>query len=201
MCRRERIMTSTTAGRFIMEVTAGRSVEVIAAPAADGLPLVFHTGTPAGLVPCEPFFELAARHRLRGVLYSRPGYGSSDPLPGRRVAHAAADVAAIVDRLGGTSFVTAGWSGGGPHAPAGAALLPGRCLAAATLAGVAPHSATGLDWLAGMGPENVEELVAAAAGEAALTEMLAAAASLIAGVTAAEVADSFGLLTAPDVAA
>jgi pimeloyl-ACP methyl ester carboxylesterase len=201
MCRRERIMASMAAERFSIKAADGRSVEVIAAPAADGLPLVFHAGTPAGLVPYEPLFEVAERHDLRCVLYARPGYGNSDPLPGRRVSHAAADVTAILDHLGGTSFVTAGWSGGGPHALACAALLPGRCLAAATLAGVAPHAAAGLDWLAGMGPENIEEFGAAAAGEAALSVLLSAAASVLGGVTAAEVAASFGeLLTAPDVA-
>ncbi len=195
-------MASAAGERFSIKVDDGRSVEVIAAPAADGLPLVFHSGTPAGLVPYEPLFELAASLQLRGVFYSRPGYGSSDPLPGRQVAHAAADVAAIVDHLGGTSFVTAGWSGGGPHALACAALLPDRCLAATTLAGVAPRSAAGLDWLAGMGEENLEEFAAAAVGEAALSELLTAAASLLGGVTAAEVADSFGgLVTSPDVAA
>ena len=72
------------------------------------------------------------------------------------------DVAAILDDLGLDQFVTLGWSGGGPHALACAALLPDRCRAAASLAGVAPFDAEGLDFLAGMGPENVEEFGAAA---------------------------------------
>ena len=57
----------------------------------------------------------------------------------------AADVAAILDHLGADQFVTAGRSGGGPHALACAALLPDRCLAAASLAGPAPRRAEGLD--------------------------------------------------------
>ena len=48
-----------------------------------------------------------------------------------------------------------GFSGGGPPSLACAALLPGRCLAAPRC-GVAP-SAPGLDFLAGIEPENVEE--------------------------------------------
>ena len=73
----------------------------------------------------------------------------------------AEDTAAVLDELGADSFVTAGWSGGGPHALACAAALPGRCLAAASIAGVAPYLAPGLDWMAGMGPENVAEFGAA----------------------------------------
>jgi pimeloyl-ACP methyl ester carboxylesterase len=45
-----------------------------------------------------------------------PGYGGSTPAPGRIVAGAAADVAAILDHLGARQFLTVGWSGGGPHA-------------------------------------------------------------------------------------
>ena len=78
------------------------------------------------------------------------------------MADAAPDVAAILDHLGLDRFVMLGWSGGGPHALACAALLPDRCRAAASLAGVAPFDAEGLDFLAGMGPENVEEFGAAA---------------------------------------
>jgi pimeloyl-ACP methyl ester carboxylesterase len=47
-------------------------------------------------------------------------------------------------------------------------------MAAATLAGVAPVNAQGLDWLAGMGEENVEEFGAASAGEEQLSSYLQA---------------------------
>ena len=63
----------------------------------------------------------------------------------------------MLDALGAGQFVSIGFSGGGPHSLACAALLPGRCLAAASVAGVAPYGVEGLDFLAGMGPENVEE--------------------------------------------
>ncbi len=78
---------------------------------------------------------------------------------------------AILDHLGADKFVTAGWSGGGPHALACAALLPDRCLAAATIAGVAPHDAAGLDWLDGMAQENLDEFALAGQGEAKLSEL------------------------------
>jgi pimeloyl-ACP methyl ester carboxylesterase len=191
------------AARLIdVKVADGRSVQVLAAGRADRLPLVFHTGTPAGLVHYQPVIDAADAAGLRCVQYSRPGYGGSDPQPGRHVADAAGDVAAILDHLGAAHFVTVGWSGGGPHALACAALLPGRCLAAATVAGVAPRSAAGLDWLAGMGAENIEEFDAAAAGMERLTAYLTRTVASIADVTGAEIAEAFGgLVTAPDKAA
>lgn len=194
-------MTTEAAARYSLKVPGGRSIEVLAAEPADGLPLIFHTGTPSGLVDYAPLRDAAAAAGLRSVLYSRPGYGGSDPQPGRRVADAASDVAAILDDLGADRFVTAGWSGGGPHALACAALLGSRCAAVTTIAGVAPHSAAGLDWLAGMGDENITEFAAATEGEAALAELLSAAASDLESVTAEQVAASFGtLVTGPDLA-
>ncbi len=179
----------------------GRRVEILAAGPPEGLPLVLHNGTPSGLVLYPPMIEAASVRGLRTVLPARPGYGGSTPQPGRRVADVAGDVAAILDALGADTFLTAGWSGGGPHALACAALLPGRCLAAATLAGVAPRDAAGLDWLAGMGPENIEEFAVAERGSEALTEFLAKAAHELAEVTGAEVAAGLGgLIAAADQA-
>jgi pimeloyl-ACP methyl ester carboxylesterase len=180
----------------------GRRVEILAAGPPDGLPLVWHDGTPGGLVAYPPMIEAASVRGLRTILHSRPGYGGSDPRPGRTVADVTGDVTAILDALGAETFLTAGMSGGGPHALACAALLPGRCLAAATLAGVAPRRADGLDWLAGMGPENVEEFAAAESGREALTDFLTKVAGGLAGITGAEVAAGLGdLVSAVDRAA
>ncbi len=170
----------------------GRRLEVLTAGPEDGLPLVFHNGTPGGLVVFPAMVDAAAARGLRTVMYARPGYGRSTGQPGRRIADAAADVAAVLDGLGARQFVTAGWSGGGPHALACAALLPGRCLAAASLAGVAPARAAGLDWTAGMGPENVTEFAAAMHGEARLTAFLEEASAGLGQVTGQEVAQELG---------
>ena len=77
---------------------------------------------------------------IRTVLYARPGYGHSTPQPGRTVADAAGDTAAILDALGAGKFVNLGWSGGGPYALACDALLADRCLATAVIAGPAPYT-------------------------------------------------------------
>jgi pimeloyl-ACP methyl ester carboxylesterase len=170
----------------------GRSIEVLIAGPPDGLPLVLHEGTPVGLVLYPPTVQAAAERGLRTILTARPGYEASTPRPGRRVVDVAADIAAVLDELGADTFVTLGWSGGGPHTLACAAALPGRCLAAASIAGVAPYTARGLDWPAGMGPENVEEFEAAIAGEASLTEFLDSAAVTFSALTGASVAESLG---------
>jgi pimeloyl-ACP methyl ester carboxylesterase len=176
----------------------GRVVEILTDGPADGLPLVIHEGTPVGLTVYPATVEAAAVRGLRVVQIARPGYEGSTPRPGRRVADVAGDVAAVLTTLGADTFVAAGWSGGGPHSLACAALLPGRCLAAASIAGVAPYGVPGLDWTAGMGKENIEEFGAAVAGEAALTAFLEAAAAAVKGVTGADVAESLGDLV-PDV--
>jgi pimeloyl-ACP methyl ester carboxylesterase len=170
----------------------GRTLEVLAIGPPGGLPMVFHHGTPGGIAVYGPMADAAAERGLRTVLYARPGYGGSTPLPGRSVADAARDVAAILDQLGAPQFVTAGWSGGGPHSLACAYLLPDRCLAAATLAGVAPYRADGLDWLAGMADDNIGEFTAALAGEAKLTALLTEVAPLTTGLTGESIADGIG---------
>jgi pimeloyl-ACP methyl ester carboxylesterase len=96
------------------------------------------------------------------MTFSRAGSGDSSRDEGRSVASAAADAAALADHLGVERFLAMGWSGGGPHALACAALLRGRVRAAATIAGVAPYDAQGLDWTAGMGESNQIEYPLAA---------------------------------------
>jgi pimeloyl-ACP methyl ester carboxylesterase len=149
-----------------------------------------------------PMAGAAAERGLRLVQYARPGYGGSTPDPGRRVADAATDLAAVLDGLGAAEFLSVGWSGGGPHALAGAALLPGRCLAVASMAGVAPYPAEGLDWTHGMGAENIEEFGAALTSAEALAGFLEPAARELATVTGADVAAGLGdLASAADEAA
>jgi pimeloyl-ACP methyl ester carboxylesterase len=183
---------SATPQRFTVQAPEGRVLDVLVSGPGNGRPLVFHTGTPAGLVDFAPIADAAAARGLRTVLYSRPGYGGSTPQPGRLVADAAADTELILERIDADEFVTAGWSGGGPHALACAALLPVRCLAAASIAGPAPSDSPGLDWLAGMAQENVEEFRTAMAGEADLTRFLDAAAPALRGIGAAEMAGGLG---------
>ncbi len=189
-CRRSRDMQTEHA---TIALADGRAVEVLCYGPADGLPLVTHHGTPGGgLVSYQPTIDTEMARGLRTIQFARPGYGQSAPHPGRRVADVAADVAEILDALDVETFITWGRSGGGPHALACAALLPGRCLAAASIAGVAPRDADGLDWVAGMGPENVAEIGAAERGSAELTAFLEKDAARLATVTGADIIEGLG---------
>ncbi|HWC87831.1 MAG TPA: alpha/beta hydrolase, partial [Solirubrobacteraceae bacterium] len=177
----------------------GGRLDVEVAGPEDGTPVVFHTGTPSGGVLFAPGVAAGAERGLFHVGYSRPGYGRSDRRPGRTVADCAPDVAAIADELGFERFFTVGWSGGGPHALACAALLPGRTIAAATLGGVAPREAEGLDWLDGMGEENLEEFGALDAGEEELQAYLEEHGADLAGASGPELHAALGdLLSAVD---
>jgi pimeloyl-ACP methyl ester carboxylesterase len=117
----------------------GRLLDALVSGPPDGTVLVLHTGTPCGLVPLPAGLDPAPMG-IRTVLYARPGYGRSTPQAGRTVADAAGDTATILDALGADKFLNLGWSGGGPYALACAALLAGRCLATAVIAGPAPYT-------------------------------------------------------------
>ena len=155
-----------------VRTTEGRDLEVLVEGPDDGDVLVFHHGTPGSALCTPGLVEAAAARGLRTVVASRPGYGESSPQPGRRVADAASDTAVLLDSLGVDRFLTLGWSGGGPHALACAALLPERCEVAGAVAGVAPYDLFGDGWTDGMGEDNVIEFSAAAAGRTALEEHL-----------------------------
>jgi pimeloyl-ACP methyl ester carboxylesterase len=180
------------AKRQLIPMPDGRDVDVLTTGPEDGFPLVIHEGTPAGLVVDSNTAAEAAQRGLRYVVAARPGYEGSTPRPGRRVADVAADVAAVLDALGAGEFVSIGMSGGGPHTLACAALLPGRCLAAASIAGVAPYHADGLDFLAGMGPENVTEFTLTLEGADALTPYLEKEAGPLRQVTGEQIAAALG---------
>jgi pimeloyl-ACP methyl ester carboxylesterase len=137
-------------------------------------PTVFsHHGTPGSRLDRHPDqAAVLARLGVRMVSYDRPGYGGSDPSPGRRVVDAAADVAAIADALGIGRFSVMGTSGGGPHALACSARLADRIDRVGVVVGGAPSDDPEFDFLAGMGPLNVAEFGAAAESEAALAAFL-----------------------------
>jgi pimeloyl-ACP methyl ester carboxylesterase len=167
----------------------GRVLEAVAEGDPDGMLLVFHHGSPAAAVPFPPFDRAAAERGIRLITYSRPGFGDSTRNKGRTVASCAVDVAALADELGADRFITLGWSGGGPHAIACAALLPDRVLAAATMAGVAPYDARGLDWTAGMGEDNRIEYPLAARDPDALFDWMRPQIEAMATVAPQEIVD------------
>lgn len=133
----------------------GRTCEVLGYGDQDRA-LVHQPGTPSGAAPDALLAEVSDSFGLRVVIPLRPGYGASTPNPGRRMADVPGDIEAVVARLGVREFVSAGYSGGGPHSLATAALAP-SCRAAAVVVSPAPRDAEGLDYYAGMAASNFEE--------------------------------------------
>ncbi|WP_433130737.1 alpha/beta fold hydrolase [Micromonospora sp. CA-240977] len=150
-------MTRQDATQRTVTTPDGRRLAVETSGAPDGPAVFLLHGTPGSRSGPRPRGIVVYRLGVHLVCYDRPGYGDSDRDEGRRVADAAADVAAIADDLGIERFAVVGRSGGGPHALACAALLPDRVTRAAVLVGLAPAGAPDLDWYAGMAATNVTD--------------------------------------------
>ena len=129
----------------------------------DGEVVVQHHGTPGSGLTYPPDIERARERGLRLVCYDRAGYGGSTPKPGRSVVDVVADIEDVLDPLEIERYVSLGGSGGCPHSFACGA-RSARCLAAAAIAAPTPYPAEGLDWVAGMGEQNIEEFAAALEG-------------------------------------
>ncbi|GAA1703011.1 alpha/beta hydrolase [Fodinicola feengrottensis] len=188
----------------LLHVTApdGRRLRVRTAGAPDGPLVIAHHGSPGSGLALPAAIEDVAARGLRLATVDRAGYGGSDRLAGRSVADMAGDTAAVADALGVERFRVWGWSGGGPHALACAALLPDRVQAVATLGGVAPYDSEGLDWTGGMGAANLEEFGFAVASAAELDTFLAGERDGLVDAEPAHLAELLAsLLSAPDRAA
>jgi pimeloyl-ACP methyl ester carboxylesterase len=135
--------------------------------------IVSHHGTPGSRLDRHPDEDaILAELGVRMITYDRPGYGESDPQPGRRVVDAAGDAAAIADQLGIERFAVVGTSGGGPHALACSARLGARVSRVGVVVGAAPSDDPQFDFLAGMDQLNLDEFSAAAESEEALAAFL-----------------------------
>ncbi len=150
-----------------LDLPDSRVLEVTVSGPPDGVPLVWHHGTPG----CGRQFAYRQREThargLRYVTYTRAGAAGSTRHPGRSVGDVAGDIEAILDHLGAERCVVGGNSGGGPHALATGALLPDRVAAVLCVCGIKPYVGQP-DFLDGMGEANVVEFNLALEGEDAL---------------------------------
>ena len=113
-------------------------------------PILFFHGTPGSRHASHLAGLVASALDARVVALERPGYGLSDPLPGRRITDWPADVEAAVELLGINRFSLIGYSGGGPFALATAAALGDRVASLAVVSGMGPlysdHAEVQLGW-------------------------------------------------------
>jgi len=155
-----------------LQLTDGRVLRYQIAGTAHGHAVFLLHGALGSRLVHDSLSAAASDAGIRLVSYDRPGYGGSTPHPGRTVAAAADDVAAIADQLGVDRLAVWGQSGGGPFALACAALLPDRVAAAVVVAPLAPYQASTLDWFAGMADDIAQMHRLAVAGRDALQQAM-----------------------------
>jgi pimeloyl-ACP methyl ester carboxylesterase len=170
-------MRAATMSDGVLRLAEGRRLRYATLGPPDGRPLVLHHGSPSSRLQRVWPPTFCADHDVFLVTYDRPGYGRSDPQPGRRVLDTAADVAALADHIGLDRFAVLGGSGGGPHALACTAALGSRLRRTAVVAGVAPATMTG--FLEGMMAFNRGQWIAARQGAQAHADYVTELAGLL----------------------
>lgn len=185
----------------LIDLDGNRRLEVRREGTRTNGTLLYCHGTPGAAVAFPALLAAADAAGLEVISWSRPGYGRSTRQRNRTVRSVAADAQAVVDFFELDEFVVAGWSGGGPHALAIAALT-GGCRGALVMAGVGPATVADLDFLDGMAEENIEEFSLAFEGGRDFEEALAEMAESMSTVTLdALVEELGGLAPPPDAAA
>lgn len=128
----------------VVELSDGRRLAYAEYGEPTGVPVFLFHGLPGsrrawGLLPDNPIPQ-----GLRIVAPDRPGYGRSDPKPGRTLLDWAADVVELADTLSIEKFAIVGVSGGGPGALACAWKAPERLTSVGVVSCPAPTDAPGV---------------------------------------------------------
>jgi pimeloyl-ACP methyl ester carboxylesterase len=104
-----------------------------------GRPIILCHGAPGSRL-FGPDSTTTAEAGVRLITVDRPGYGRSEPKPGRQICDWPADIVELAAALGVEEFDVAGHSSGGPYALACAANLPGRVKRVSLISCIAPYS-------------------------------------------------------------
>jgi pimeloyl-ACP methyl ester carboxylesterase len=123
-----------------VELRDGRRLAYTEAGHPDGYPVLYLHGAIG--TPCRRAPELDAaigELGIRYVMVSRPGFGGSDPLPGRGLLDHAADLDQLAGGLGLDRFSVVGVSTGAPYALACAYALGERVRVAVAVSSLSPY--------------------------------------------------------------
>lgn len=151
----------SSAARAVRSVRGpdGRTVAYAEYGDPGGTPVLFCHGTPGSRLLGAVVGDEARERGVRVLAPDRPGYGTSDPWPGRTLADTGAFLAPVLDDAGVDRAGVVGFSGGGPHAVAFAATHGDRVAAVDLVASAVPP-----DCLAD--PPRVQRLLETLAGRA-----------------------------------
>ena len=111
----------------------------------EGRPVFLFHGRPGSRLLC-PDEEATEAAGVRLITVDRPGYGRSDPRPGRTLLDWADDMEELADQLELERLPVIGWSSGGPHALACAVRIPTRVTAIGLAASPGPCDAVPGAW-------------------------------------------------------
>lgn len=117
----------------------GRRLACTALGPPDGLPVVqLHGAIGTPMRGCPRTERALQEAGVRLLLPARPGFGGSDPAPGRTLVSWPDDVRALADALGLPRFAVLGVSAGGPYAAACARALGDRVAVTVLASGTVP---------------------------------------------------------------
>lgn len=185
-----RNLTELEFGMSQFTLRDGRTLDVLDNHQDSRDAIIFHHGTPGNSTTWGAWLAELDKGGVRAFAASRPGYAASDRHRGRRVLDVVDDLSQYLDAHEIRRFVSLGWSGGGPHALAMS--LDPRCVGVITLAGVGQYGQSDLDFLAGMGPENIEEFGFSLKGEEKLRNWMNQNAIAMKEVTGEDLRQAFG---------
>jgi pimeloyl-ACP methyl ester carboxylesterase len=176
----------------VLRLRDGRALSYAEWGDPSGTPVFHFHGIPGSRLERHVNDRLYERLSVRYVTADRPGYGRSDPLPGRSFVDWASDVQELTDHLGIDRFRIFAVSGGGPFALAVARAMAARVERIAIVSGVGPVDRPGAFrgmelterlnyWGAPRYPRLASALTGAFLGSAARTSDLVARAASHAG--------------------
>lgn len=175
-----------------LKLTDGRNLNLLVGAGDSQTAIVFHHGTPSCSFAWKRWIAHFERLGIKSIAYSRAGYYTSDRKAERSVVSVNNDIAEVLDHFSIDKFVAVGWSGGGPHALASA--LDPRCESVVVLAGVGMYGQSDLDFLAGMGEENIDEFGIALTGQTELNAWMETNGSAYRTITGEELRNSISSL-------
>jgi pimeloyl-ACP methyl ester carboxylesterase len=136
--------TATIGTAGAVRLPDGRRVTLTAAGPPDGFPVVYCHGAIGSPRWHTPGLDaVLERLAIRYLVVDRPGFGGSDPSPGRTVADHAHDLGDLMNILGYGRFSVVGVSAGAPYALACGWALADRLAALAAVSPLGPPRGPG----------------------------------------------------------
>jgi pimeloyl-ACP methyl ester carboxylesterase len=122
-----------------VQAVSGRTIAFSDSGPAHGMPVVMCHGLPGAHVQI-PDHHVLHTYNVRMLIIDRPGFGMSDPQPGRSVQSWHEDLNVVLDYLGIAQCMLLPFSAGTPYALSYAASAPTRITRLFIVSGMAPNT-------------------------------------------------------------